>query len=146
MLLTGHIAQRASGCVQTGVYQPWNRNWPALCLLHGPNAIDADMGCCALGSSARGKAWTRRSQSSRQPSPHSQTVPSRICGSAVRWDGKASPLQAVLSVGDVRREFERAVALDPNNANSLTLEIPRFRLVLAFQRPAYSLGCEMPLP
>lgn len=31
---------------------------------------------------------------------------------------KAGPLQAVLMVGDVRREFERAVALDPNNVEA----------------------------
>ena len=31
---------------------------------------------------------------------------------------KAGPLQAVLLVGDVRREFERAVSLDPNNVEA----------------------------
>ena len=31
---------------------------------------------------------------------------------------KAGPLQAVLLVGDVRREFERAVTLDPNNVEA----------------------------
>ena len=31
---------------------------------------------------------------------------------------KASPLQAALMVGDVRREFERAVALGPNNVEA----------------------------
>lgn len=31
---------------------------------------------------------------------------------------KAGPLQAALMVGDVRREFERAVTLDPNNVEA----------------------------
>ncbi len=40
---------------------------------------------------------------------------------------KAGPLQAVLMVGDVRREFERAVALDPNNVEA-RLDLLQFYL------------------